>query len=299
MNRLSKVDNVVWQEPGQPVSALVRPASPPVTHLALHHAINLHTPTTDEPGSVQAATTESMIRAKGYALSTVPTMSVSLLAVQLEREAGLLPPGFASCHHLRRTIRDLPDFRDGRPLPLLFDILVCVAGSTQSGYVIFTNSDICIQPSFYLFVQSALCAGFDSLVINRRTISADARHVPHEVACAEIGTDHPGLDCFVFPARWLVDFQRNDACVGAGLVMRGLFYNLVALADRLLVLTEPQLTFHFGDDRPWQSDANRRYMEHNRQQGRIAYDLLCKKSLHQARLEKFHQRRPEYRPTTL
>jgi len=80
---------------------------------------------------------------------------------------------------------------------------------------------------------------------------------------ADPGRPHEGYDCFVFGAAAARRFLRNDAVVGAGGVMRGLIYNLVASARRLLILTDVHLTCHVGDDKEWGRPELRDSIEHN------------------------------------
>ena len=70
---------------------------------------------------------------------------------------------------------------------------------------------------------------------------------------------HPGFDCFVFPTAWVEDFVANAACVGIGWVMRSLLYNLVVKARRMVILRNAHLTYHYGDDRPWNAPELEEY----------------------------------------
>ena len=81
---------------------------------------------------------------------------------------------------------------------------------------------------------------------------------------SDYGVIHEGFDCFVFPADMFKEFVSNQACVGAGLVMRGLLFNLVAHAKKMLMLRDCHLTFHLGQDRAWQDPALKDYTEYNR-----------------------------------
>ena len=69
-------------------------------------------------------------------------------------------------------------------------------------------------------------------------------------------------------------FITNQACIGAGLVMRGLLYNLTAHARKMLLLRECHLTFHLGQDRAWQAPELKDYTEYNRQQSNRVLDEL-------------------------
>lgn len=294
-------ENVTWQEENENIADLVRTRTL-ATDLTIHHAVNLYRPRdSDGLGQDQLVTIESMRRALRFAALDGVGLAVEHVAVHDERDADAMPDDFRSGGALRRTVRDLPGFPEAPPLPLLFDILdavAAVAARPEPTHVIFTNADICIQPDFYLFVQRAISAGFDSLIINRRTLQGDAIDVPLSVAGADFGATHPGLDCFVFPYRWIREFVRSDACVGAGFVMRSLLPNLVALADALLVVTAAQLTFHFGNDRPWKSETFAPLQDHNLLQAKLVHERLSSNARLAARLDAFHNSKPKYRPPT-
>jgi len=94
---------------------------------------------------------------------------------------------------------------------------------------------------------------------------------------SDYGVIHEGFDCFIFPVAMFRQFITNHACVGAGLVMRGLLYNLAAHATNMLVLRDCHLTFHLGQDRAWQVPELKDYTEYNRAN---AADVANKLSAH-------------------
>lgn len=293
-------ENVTWQEIGQPVSPQL--GSPDLSQSRrLRHAVNLYRPRGKAGlGADQRATIETMRLARRFTAMVGDRPTVDHVAVTNAFDAHLIPEDFESGGVLQRTMCDLSGFEHGPPLPFLFEILRASVPEDQSAadtHLIFTNADICLQPNFYLFVQAAIAAGFDSLVVNRRTIPADAIHLPAAIAGIDFGEPHPGLDCFVFPSEWVDGFVVSDACVGAGLVMRSLLHNLVARAESLLVVADGHLTFHFGDDRPWQSEEFRSYTAHNRQQGDLVHQQLTTDAVAAKRLADFHQAKPKYRAT--
>lgn len=144
------------------------------------------------------------------------------------------------------------------------NLIIAAAADGGVDHLILTNVDICPLPHFYLAVSRLLDYGFDALIINRRTVAdcgTSADQLP--LLWADPGRPHEGYDCFVFGAAAARRFLRNDAVVGAGGVMRGLIYNLVALARRLLILTDVPLTCHVGDDKEWGRPGLRDSIEHN------------------------------------
>jgi len=195
---------------------------------------------------------------------------------------------------LRRDASQLGALPGNRRLPLLFDILQIAAADHPSGaYLVLTNADICLQPHFYQTVGELLAHGFDALIINRRTVDAGCA-CNRAIAAAELGETHPGLDCFVFPARWVRDFTPSDSVIGAGLVMRSLLANLVCRAEALAVLTQAHLTFHFGDDRHWSKPEMAIYTQHNKAAAKQTVDSLSENAEYRDKLDAFVQAKPKY-----
>jgi len=221
---------------------------------------------------VQHLTAASVRKAQTHA-----AFPVQLLAAPLDGEADCVPQGFSPTPPLRRTIADLHKFQIPRRLPLLFDILdLAAAQADPAGYLIYTNSDICLAPNFYNSLRALLNMGFDSVIINRRTVGNLHDYDPNpELATADVGTKHPGFDCLVFPNEWVAKFLKSESCIGADWVMRPLLYNLVARADRLLIARAMHLTYHYGDDQISRTAAFNEYTTHNQIQMRDTLAALC------------------------
>jgi hypothetical protein len=176
---------------------------------------------------------------------------------------------------LTRAVTDVATFAQVRRLPLLFDVLDLGITATEVrkdgsevDYVIYTNSDICLLPHFYLAVAELIRSGYDVITINRRTINLYPENKKEQIALmySDYGTDHPGYDCFVFARSIYERFAKNHACIGAGMVMRSLLFNLAACARRFAMLTSAHLTFHIGDDRYWTDRRFNDYVAFNTQQ---------------------------------
>jgi len=153
---------------------------------------------------------------------------------------------FQSTPILDRSILDIHQFHTPKKLPLLFDV---ISQKILTNYTIFTNTDICLVPHFYEAVAAILDLGFDSIIINRRTITKNTLHP--SLCASDIGKPHEGYDCFVFPTK--TPFFKTNACIGMGGVMRSLRYNLAALSKNLLLLKDVHLTYHHGDG-DWQNN---------------------------------------------
>jgi hypothetical protein len=243
------------------LDALVPPAAAP---RRLRHVVS---PFAAAPGSpaarIQATTFASMEAAREFAAGAGAAAEVSLRAAVLAADREHAAGWFADIRTLDRSAADYDLFQVRRPLPFLFDIIAAAADGGVE-HMILTNVDICPLPHFYLAVSRLLDYGFDALIINRRTVAdcgTSADQLP--LLWADPGRPHEGYDCFVFGAAAARRFLRNDAVVGAGGVMRGLIYNLVASAQRLLILTDVHLTCHVGDDKEWGRPELRDSIEHN------------------------------------
>jgi len=247
------------------------------------HVVNLY-PVEGRLPVVQQLTASSMVRA------AAGSPGVSLHTVLDERDSHLQVEGFRQAlPFLGRTVGDVKNFKVRKPFPLLFDILDAGARSVPAdAYLIFTNSDICVTPYFYTALAGILGAGFDCLIVNRRTIGSLEQYAGFtELAYLDSGKSHPGFDCFVFPASWMPGFTTSQACVGAGFVMRSLLFNLVAKCSRMLILRDAHLTYHFGDDRPWTDASFKEYLDHNTGQAKAVLDALTTDPFKKKRLAAF------------
>lgn len=295
-------DNVLRQEPGQPLYELLSPymdafrsacRSPAPRKFA--HIVHTY----DCPaGSVAEATQKFTFQALGLARASAQyKAAVDLISVPFgARNAAVPPPGFRNASPLTRTVLDVHSFRVPRQLPLLFDILESgleAAGDAES--LIFTNSDICPMPHFYEFISRLLDLGFDTLIVNRRatgTYPLEAAWQP--LAQSDYGAIHPGFDCFVFPAAFGRRFLRSNSCVGAPHVMRSLLLNLVALSTNMLILTDVHATYHIGTDdsalRPELED----YFRFNRDNANEVLRRLSQEPALRRRLQEFCTRHHEF-----
>ena len=213
----------------------------------------------DGKDPTQELTFETMRRARGG----TPAPPVHFGAVVAEGEESCLPTDFALAGLLTRTVLDVAQFEHPRPLPILFDILdlgcayarrVCAeeGGDAEATFMIFTNVDICPLPHFYQTVADLIARGYDTITINRRSIAEVPPSLEDIPAMySDIGVDHSGFDCFVFPLAHYARFVRSEACVGRSFVARSLLYNMVGTARHMAMLRRAHLTFHLGGAGEW------------------------------------------------
>lgn len=272
-------DNVVYQEEHDSLGLLldVRTTGDDAPKTAFVHLFNCYGKSQDGAlDNEQRHVLDSMRQAaRSYAEEGG---GVTFVVTCEDKDEALVPPDFKMRKPIKRRASDLPEFGSLPPLPFLFDVLdAAVSDNAEpSEFVVYTNFDIVLQPFFYRFLHHFLSGGYDSIIVNRRTVDASSVGAPTFVAQAEVGVAHPGMDCFVFPRAWLDSFARNEAITGVGLVMRSLLYNLVAKSKRLLFLSCTNLTLHYGDDRPWSATNFKAAEEHNADEARRLWQSLTR-----------------------
>ena len=212
----------------------------------------------------QPITFESMRRARNHA---APAIRVGLYTAQFIKDAPNVPADFTAAPPLRRSVLDFGEFKIKRELPLLRDILQTLEQASEAAYFIYTNVDIGLQPNFYERVSKIILSGYDSFVINRRTVSDRYAAVSDlEAIYDDPGKPHRGWDCFVFPSSFCRSFRLHNECIGASRVGLSLLSNLVALSSNFREFRNEQLTFHIGDARNWLNPDYADYDAHNTQE---------------------------------
>lgn len=241
-----------------------------------------------ENTDVQRLTFETM----RIAAKAAPHIPVSQITVTFGEDARMVPAGFMQAAHLDRVITDLVTFQHYRPLPLLFDIMDRAAEMPETAgpgeeFFIMTNSDIHLQPNFYLAAAELLSLGYDVITINRRTVFGDLSAPLSNLMMAEAGQPHPGFDCFIFPARMYRSFAKSRAACGGGHPMRSLMFNLVAHAKRFLMIGFAHLTWHLGDSTYFAQEKFADYQAFNVAEAQSIIDALAKHPERARRLADF------------
>ena len=229
------------------------------------HVVNpVRMPRTSDLYIAQPIVYRSMVRAK----DATRDAKVTLVARRFAEDAGYQAAAFDLELPLYRSARDLGIVEDARKLPLLADVFSLADLPDEITHVVYTNSDIGLLPHFYDFVADRIAEGHDALVINRRTLPKTFTS-PAELTelYAEMGTDHPGFDCFVVSREILEACQFAETLVGVHLIGRVVFWNLIARARKIGYFPAQNLTFHIGDDVPSKSRQSLPYIRHNLKQG--------------------------------
>lgn len=238
------------------------------------HVLNpFHAPESSDNYLAQPITYQSMSDAIDFARNYV---QVDVLNVHMPNEQPVTHPVFTYTQALTESSKDyLPDYP--KSLPLLRDILSTAAKYSEYDWLIYTNVDIALTPSFYRAILEYIDDGHDAIIINRRTITKKIS-ARDQIAnsYSQIGRKHPGFDCFVFRREMVEKFQIFDTLVGVHLIGRILIWNILKHARSVIVEKECHLTFHIGDDVPSKDVGEVSIIAHNFNQAEKFWEQLKK-----------------------
>ena len=222
----------------------------------------------------QPITFETMRKAKRKCQAEV---DVTLYSAHYLEDVDIIPKDFIPLKPLNKSILDVGKFKLQRKLPLIADILSRLYKITDAEYLVYTNVDIALMPTFYTAVNQFIRKGHDAFIINRRTISTKYRKVGEiSQMYNEIGKPHPGYDCFIFKRDTYPKFRLRNICIGINYVGLALYKNLECHAINFKVFEDLHLTFHIGNDKPWKLDEFADYRKHNENEYNKVIDDLKK-----------------------
>lgn len=214
--------------------------------------------------TAQPITFASLRAAREYARGSV---DVELFSAQYAADRDFVPEWLTPTRDLDRSVLDCADFKIARKLPILKDILDRLYEVSDADYFVYTNVDIALMPHFYCAIAGFIDAGYDTFVVNRRTISDRFCKVAElPLMYSEIGKRHPGHDCFVFPRAYYPKFRLAEVCIGINWICRVLILNLLAHGRNFCEFRDKHLTFHIGETRVWRSGRYTDYQDFNRAQ---------------------------------
>ncbi len=237
------------------------------------HIVNpFYAENSSEQYFAQKITFETMRLARKFSRDHV---KVDLFSVFFPEDQQFSPEDFQSVTELDRSVSDVATFKHKRKLPLLVDIIDRLYESSDAEYFIYTNVDIALMPHFYIAVDRFLELGYDSFVINRRTIPdhfKDINEIP--LMYSELGIPHEGHDCFVFRRALHKKFNYGNTCIGMPFINRVLIFNFECHAKNFNEFKRKHLTFHIGNYTDWLNDDYFDYMAHNKMEfGKILLEL--------------------------
>jgi len=212
-------------------------------HIA--HLINpVRFPVDSELTHTQPLTFESMKRAAAQADDVA---RIDLLTAQYPEDRVIIPPLFTQTNDLERSVADLGSFSVNRKLPLIGDLIERLYTGSTAPYLIYTNVDIILHPSFYQEVATRIRTGLDAFIINRRRVPGHYRTVEELPEIYQLrGSPHPGFDCFIFHRSLCPKFNFGRVCVGIPFIEMIFSQNLFCHAQRFALFDRDRLTFHVG-----------------------------------------------------
>ena len=212
-------------------------------HIA--HLINpVRFPGESELTHTQPLTFESMRRAAEQAEAVA---RVDLLTTQYPEDHEIIPPFFTRTPDLERSVADVHSFTVRRKLPLIGDLVERLYTGSSATYLIYTNVDIILHPTFYQEVAARIRTGLDAFIINRRRVPGHYRSVDDLPEIWGLrGAPHPGFDCFVFHRSLYPKFQFGRVCVGIPFIEITFSQNLFCHARNFALFDRDFLTFHVG-----------------------------------------------------
>lgn len=238
------------------------------------HIIN---PYSTQQGSKEASVISLTYQGLRYAVKHARDVGVSVevLGVCYEADAGSVRPPAKKAVKLTRTISDVEDVESKRALPLLEDVLDAGIVSGTGEYLVLSNMDIILQPYFYEILKKVVRV-WPAATISRRTLDCDIDSVGTIEECyAEPGRPHEGFDAFVFPKAWVEKFDLDHICYGAATFDKVLIANMDAISGfRTQWFNRQFLTMHIGDDKAWRKDA---YTHYNRYKAQAIYGRLIER----------------------
>jgi hypothetical protein len=222
----------------------------------------------------QPITIESIRQAKDAAEKLNPDLKVELLCATFPEDLAIIPPDFKNSGAILRSAADFGKFEIPLKLPLIADILQTAYNATDAEWIIYSNIDIGLHPSFYCRVAALLDEGYDAMMINRRRIPA-RYHSPADLPkiLLEKGKSHPGFDCFVLHRSLIPKLRLEKVCIGVPFVEITLSQNIFALAGKWKIVADEWLTFHVGME-IFRKRAPKEYLDYNRGEYRKAIAQL-------------------------
>lgn len=232
----------------------------PEQSIRLAHVINIFgAPAGSEAQHIQNITLESLTRAKE---ATGEGVEVELLSAQFAEDRAFVPGHVRATADLDHSVQDDVVCTDKRRLPYIHDILQRAWESTNAEYLVYTNLDISVYPSFYRFLAKSIREGIDALAINRAQIPRyyRGRDLLHDLSLDELlrvrnRTPHHGIDCVLFRREHFPLWKPSGICIGYPPIGQYLLENAEAHANRFVWFKDVYQTFHIGidgeDTSPW------------------------------------------------
>lgn len=228
--------------------------------MKLGHVVNIFaSPEGSDGRKIQDITLETLRRA---AEASGNDVQVDLLSAQFAEDRAAVPEFITPTRDLERSVQDFVACADKRRLPFIHEILQRAWEATDADFLIYTNLDIAVYPSFYRFMADSIRSGIDALAINRAQIprlhkGADILHTMtvDDILRLKNRTPHHGIDCILFRREHFPKWKGGEICVGYPPIGQYLLENAEQHATRFVWFKDAMQTFHIGVDSdetsPW------------------------------------------------
>lgn len=215
------------------------------------HIINpVIVPVNSDLHRAQPITFETMKTAQEFA--ALKGIGVEQYTACYQEDQSLTPHNMKQTKLLDRSILDYGEFSKQKKLPMLQDILQRVYEKSDAEYIIYTNVDIALMPHFYVTAEKIMNEGYDVVNIFRRTLGNHYQNIDEiPDMYADLGSDHPGTDCFIIKRELIPKLDLQNVVIGAQFVAFSLRVNLHLFANKIKEFNRLHMTFHIGDDRVW------------------------------------------------
>jgi hypothetical protein len=210
------------------------------------------------------------IASKFAAMLAKNEVEVKLFSAQFPEDRDFVPRFFTKTRDLDRSILDIVKAGKHRKLPLLKDILDRLYEASDAEFFIYTNSDIGVQPHFYLAVNEFINGGHNAFTITRRTMNKTYAQAGIYDIFSQVGGQHPGFDCFVFRKKSYPKYKIDTMCIGIPHIGKILLVNFEGVDKECKLYKDLHLTFHIGNSGQWALDrakdknAYSPYQQHNK-----------------------------------
>jgi len=210
----------------------------------------------------QPITFETMRMAKEFSKHK---NQITICTTQYEEDKCTIPSFVTVLSNLEKSVLDVNLELQKRKLPLIGDILKKLPEAGAADYYIYTNMDIALMPYFYDTAFEYIEKGHDAIVINRRRISNTYKKIEQlPLMYPDMGTSHPGFDCFIFKKELLDKLVLENICIGVSFLEVTLMHNLFSFAENPLYVPDAHLTFHIGME--VLAPRNNNFYKHNRKE---------------------------------
>ena len=209
------------------------------------HVINPFTPKKGHDVAIaQPLAFESLKIAKKFSEDRI---EVNQLAIFFEEDENIVPDHFIKFPTLKRFYN--VNNNTNKKFPFIKDVLdVAYNNSGENDFIIHSETDIILLPYFYDAILNMINNGFDSIIVNNRSVFNDSGSSPNLYNIwSEVGEPNIGWDCFIFKKKIYEKFLIGDALVGVNSIGKVLYINMRYFSEKFIEVKDSQLTNHLGE----------------------------------------------------